>query len=183
MLRITSGTVKNKRLEVPEVPGIRAVQEVAKLAIFSILAENVEDAQVLDLYAGSGNLGLEALSRGAAWCDFVDESWNAKQSIIKNIQSCGFEDKAEAHLSDAVKYVGNTDKKYDVIFVDPFYDDTSHRFLLKNIEEILNPDGTVFFMHGANLDIAKMLEDRTLSLISQRKYGKSLLSVLKHPQR
>ncbi len=178
MIRITSGTAKNKKLIVPDVPGIRAVQEVVKLAIFSILGEKVDDAMVLDLFAGSGNLGLEALSRGAQWCDFVDDNYNARQAITKNIKSCGFEDKSEVFFSDAVKYVANTDKKYTIIFADPFYDDLSHKFLMKNLEEILNPGGTIIFLHGDKLKIEKLTEGTNLKIIDERKYGKSILNFI-----
>lgn len=178
MLRITSGTAKNKKIIVPEVEGIRPVQEIVKLAIFSILGDRVEEARVLDLFAGSGNLGLEALSRGAAWCDFVDSQWIAKQVIMKNIKNMGFDDRSEVHLSESVKFVGNTSNKYDVIFVDPFYEDLSQKFLVKNLEEVLNPDGTVIFLHGEKLDMNKLIDDTKLEILSERKFGKSFLTVL-----
>jgi len=179
MLRITSGTAKNKRLKVPEIQGIRPVQEIVKLAIFSIIGEKVDDARCLDLFAGSGNLGLEALSRGALWCDLVDEQWNARMSIQENIKNCGFEEKAEAHMSDAVKFVANTSDKYDIIFVDPFYEDSAHKFLVKNLGEILEKDGLIFFLHGEKLDIENLLQDSNLKIDDQRKYGKTRMSILK----
>jgi 16S rRNA (guanine966-N2)-methyltransferase len=178
-LRITSGTAKNKKLVVPDVPGIRPVQEVVKLAMFSIMGDLVEEARVLDLYAGSGNLGLEALSRGAKWCDFVDEQWNAKQAIITNIRNCGFEEKSEVFHSDAVKFVGNTSNKYDIVFVDPFYEDTSHKFLVKLLGEVLKNDGVIFFLHGEQLNIDNIIKDSELRLADERKYGMSFMSVLR----
>ena len=178
MLRITSGIVKNKKLNTPNIEGFRAVQEVAKLAIFAILGEKVADAECLDLFAGSGNLGLEALSRGASWCDFVDENYEARKTLFENIKKCGFEDKSEVHLMEAVKYVGNTSKKYDVIFVDPFYKDTSHKFLVKNLAEIIKSDGVIFFLHGNELDMTLLTQSTPLQILSQRRYGKSSLSVL-----
>ena len=180
MIRITTGTAKNKKLKVPYVEGIRSVQEVSKLAIFAILEEKVLGANCLDLYAGSGNLGIEALSRGAKWCDFVDEHPKAVQAVLDNLKNCGFEDKAEVIRKDAIKYVANTEKKYDLIFVDPFYDNTSHIFLFENLEEILNPDGSIIFLHGLDFDLEKNISKTKLQLVTQRKFGKSLFSVLGH---
>jgi 16S rRNA (guanine(966)-N(2))-methyltransferase RsmD len=180
-LRITSGTVKNKKILAPDIPNFRAVQEVVKLAVFSIIGEKIEGAVCLDLFAGSGNMGLEALSRGAGWCDFVDSNWEAKQTILKNITNMGFTDKAEFHFGEAVKYVGNMDKKYDVIFVDPFYEDLSHKFLVKNLEEILQRNGVIIFMHGDKLDMEELIKATQLKVVTQRRFGKSYFDVLSLP--
>ena len=178
MLRITSGTAKNKRLEIPNIPNFRGVQEKAKLAIFAILEEKTVGSTCLDLYAGSGNLGIEALSRGAQWCDFVDEDKAAQQAIQKNLQNCNLQEKAEVYREDSVKFVSNTPQKYDVIFADPFYHDTKHKYLIQNLSEILGEEGIIFFAHGKNFDIQKALSGTELKVQTQRKYGNSFLTVL-----
>jgi len=178
MLRITSGTAKNKKLEIPEIPAFRGVQEKVKLAMFAILGNKIVGSTCLDLYAGSGNLGIEALSRGAEWCDFVDEDKKAQTAIKKNLNNCDFLEKAEVFHEDSVKFASNTPQKYDVVFVDPFYFDTKHKFLLQNLGEILNTEGTIFFTHGKDFDIEEALENTSLKLKTQRRYGKSYLSVL-----
>lgn len=178
MLRVTSGYAKNKRLKSPNIPHFRGVQEVVKLAIFAILGEKVRNAICLDLYAGSGNLGIEALSRGASHCDFVEENKVAENTINQNLENFNLTEKTEVFGMDAVKYVANTHKKYDVIFVDPFYENTTHKFLLKNLEEILNPTGKVFFTHGKDLNIESQVENTEFKVNTQRKYGQSLLSIL-----
>ncbi len=177
-LRITSGTAKNKRLKVPNFENFRAVQEIAKLAIFSILAEKVIDARCLDLFAGSGNLGLEALSRGASWCDFIDEHYDSIAAIRANIEFCGFNDKAADFRQEAVKFVGNTNNKYDIVFLDPFYEDISHVFLMENLEQVLNDEGIIVFLHGANLDMEKTLKKTALKEIDVRKFGASIVSFI-----
>ncbi len=155
MVRITTGISKNKHLKTPNTKEYRAVQEVAKGSLFSMLGEKVVNAVCLDLFAGSGNLGFEALSRGAQWCDFVDISHEAGNAILRNIEELGYQDKAEFFHRDAIKYVANTEKSYDIIFLDPFYNTTSHRFLMQNIEEILNNDGITVFFHGNELSNRK----------------------------
>jgi len=179
MIRITTGSAKNTKLNTPGIPDFRAVQEVAKNSLFSIIGEGIKNTQCLDLYAGSGNLGLEALSRGAAWCDFVDKHREAKNVILENISKCGFTESAELHLKDAVKYAANTEKSYDYIFVDPFYDVTSHIFLMKNLEEILNPQGIIIFFHAENLNMDRLIKDTSLEEIDKRRFGKSFFTMLK----
>ena len=182
MIRITTGTAKNTKLNTPSITNYRAVQEVAKNSLFSIIGEAIKDSQCLDLYAGSGNLGLEALSRGASWCDFVDEHREAKNVILENINKCGFIQNAEFHLKDSVKFASNTEKSYDHIFVDPFYDNTSHIFLMKNLEEILNPQGNIIFFHAENLSMERLIKDTNLQEVDKRRFGKSYFTLLKKSQ-
>jgi 16S rRNA (guanine966-N2)-methyltransferase len=177
MLRISSGIVKNKKLKAPKTENFRAVQEVAKQAVFSIIGDKIIDAKCLDLFAGSGNLGLEALSRGAAHCTFIDENYDAIGCIRENVKKCGFEEKAEIERADAVKFAANTKEKFDIIFVDPFYENTSHIFLMKNLEEILNKEGLIVFFHGDNLDINKVMKDTSLKIITERRFGKSFFTI------
>ena len=178
MLRVTTGTAKNKQLEVPEIEGFRAVQEIAKQAVFSIIGEKVINARCLDLFAGSGNLGIEALSRGAERCDFVDEHPASVEVITKNLTATGFLELAEVVRKNAVKYVVNTDNVYDIVFADPFYHDTANLHLFKNLGRILKPQGFVVFFHGDQLDMEKMLKDTGLRIQTQRKFGLSRVTIL-----
>lgn len=180
MPRITTGSAKNKNIEVPDVPNIRVVQDIYKLALFSIISDRILNTECLDLYAGSGSLGLEALSRGARFCDFVDESRKAVTVIQKNINSCGFQDKSHVHYDNATKYVANTHKRYDVIFADPFFDDLKHKFLMQNLEEILNENGLIAFSHGKELDINEQIAGTQLKIETERRFGKSHLTILTH---
>jgi 16S rRNA (guanine966-N2)-methyltransferase len=174
MLRITTGTAKNKRLKIPEIEGFRGVQEIAKMSLFAILADKVKNAVCLDLFAGSGNLGLEALSRGASWCDFVDESSASALVIEENIHNCGFLEMSQVYRKSAVKYVAGCEKKYDLIFMDPFYDNTSHKHLFKNIKNILNSSGKVFYFHKDSIDVATILSGTDLHIVDTRKFGESV---------
>ena len=184
-LRISSGSAKNRRLKVPNIEGMRAVQEKARHSIFSSIGERIEGSTCLDLFAGSGVMGIEALSRGAKSCDFVDENPVAVRVIIENIRNCGFDNEtAQSNLSfdvcrsQSVKFIANNNKKYDFIFVDPFYEDFSHRFLVKNLGEVLNKNGLIFFLHRKDLNIKSLLEGSDLKLESERHFGKSFISVL-----
>ena len=177
-IRITTGIAKNKRLKAPSIEGFRAVQEVAKSSIFSILGEKIENSVCLDLFAGSGNMGLEALSRGADWCDFVDDNYFSSEAIKENILNCGFLEKSEVFRKESSKYVVNAPKKYDVIFLDPFYDDVSQRHLISNLGSILNDNGLAIFFHGESLDIEQLVSGTDLKIVEERKFGKSIFTIL-----
>ncbi len=177
-IRITTGTVKNKRLKAPDIEGFRAVQEIAKSSLFSILGEKIEDAVCLDLFSGSGNLGIEALSRRAQWCDFVDENPKSVVVIKENVTNCGFEEKSEVIRKESAKFVVNAPRNYDIIFLDPFYEDTSQKYLISNLENILDKDGFVVFFHGGNLDLESLIKDTGLKIIDERKFGKSFFTIL-----
>lgn len=179
MARITSGKAKGIKLEAPNVKGIKLVQDIVKQAAFSILQDKVIDAECLDLYAGAGSFGLEALSRGAKSCDFVDITRSANETIRKNLKKSKLKnDGGEVIINDVLRYVGNTEKTYDLIFVDPFYDELKHRFLFKNLEEILNENGVIIFTHAKDMNMQKQIEGADLEIYTQRSYGASVLSII-----
>ena len=177
-IRVTSGTAKNTKLNIPEIEGFKAVQDIVKQSIFSILGDKVENAVCLDLYAGSGSLGIEALSRGAKWCDFVDKEREAKRIVLENLAKCKFESNYEVFTKNTVKFVENAVKKYDLIFLDPFYENTSHKFLVKLLENVLSENGHIVFLHGEKLDMKKLLAETKFKIITQRKFGKSYFDIL-----
>lgn len=179
-LRITTGSAKNKKLVAPELPGFRAVQEIAKSSMFSIIGDKIEGAVCLDLFAGSGNLGIEALSRGAAWCDFVDGNRDSVEAIRKNVEDCGFFDMSSVTLKNAVKYVVATDKKYDLIFMDPFYEDLSHKHLLTKLRDRLAHKGRLFYFYSQENteQVRIMVEDADLRIIDSREFGNSIFTII-----
>ena len=179
-LRITTGSAKNKKLAAPELPGFRAVQEIAKSSLFSIIGDRVEGAVCLDLFAGSGNLGIEALSRGAAWCDFVDGNKESAEALKINIDNCGFFDKSSVSLKNAVKYVAATNKKYDLIFMDPFYNDLSQKHLLNLLKDRLKETGQLFYFYPPEHtpEIRLMVETSGLVINDFREFGGSVFAVI-----
>lgn len=179
-IKVITGIAKGKRLKAPRIEDFRAVQGVAKASLFSILGEKIKDAVCLDLFSGSGNLGIEALSRGAKHCTFVDEDPKAIEVIEENVRNCNFQEFVEIVRKKAVKFAGDAPRNYDVIFLDPFYEDTSHKFLMQNLENILEEDGIIAFFHGNNLDIEEILENTNLKVIDERKFGQSYFTLIKN---
>ncbi|MFA5776260.1 MAG: RsmD family RNA methyltransferase [Patescibacteria group bacterium] len=181
MIRITSGIAKGKKLQLPNNKRVTAVKEVVKLAIFSIIGDKMENATCLDLFSGSGNLGIEALSRGASFCDFIDESKYSIETIEKNLKNCGLTDRANPIWDDVLKFLANVESKYDIIFADPYYTETNHRHLIKLAMERLNPNGLFFLLSSAgiaSIELPKELIDSVQ--VETRKYGKTLLTIITH---
>jgi len=118
-MRVITGTARGRKLKEPVGIDIRPTTDMVKEAIFNIVQFDVEGRRVLDLFAGTGQLGIEALSRGADSAVFVDESRDAVKLIRENLKTCKFE--GEVILGDSLAYLERCGK-FDLIFIDPPYD-------------------------------------------------------------
>ena len=122
-LRVITGKYKGKLLEIPDTPDIRATQNYLKEAVFNTIQFDIEGAAFLDMYAGTGSMGIEAISRGALFVDFIDDSYDSVSTIKKNLNFLNSNDdyriiKYKINLKSACspKF-----RKYDFIFMDPPY--------------------------------------------------------------
>lgn len=121
-MRIVSGTFRGRRLAVPEDPRVRPTADRVREAWMSILAEALPGARVLDLYAGSGALGLEALSRGASRVEFVELNPPSLAALRENIVALGVEARVAVHRGDALRFAGRlAPGAYDLALADPPY--------------------------------------------------------------
>lgn len=179
MIRVTSGIAKGRQLILPKNQKITSVKEVVKLAIFSILGDKITAATCLDLYSGSGNLGIEAISRGCLICHFVDESKASIAAIEQNLTNLGVRDKAEVFWNDSLRYLDNCQGRYDVIFADPYYLQPNQTHLIKLCLSKLKPHGVFFLLTAAdNTGIQIFKEFGGMVDIDTRKYGRTALHVL-----
>ena len=122
LITIIAGEFKNRRLKTPVGDKVRPTASRVREAWFSIIQRNLRGARVLDLYAGSGALGLEALSRGAVKADFVEVHRNAIAALKANLKTLKVEDRATIHKMDALKFAEQLHAgQYDVAFADPPY--------------------------------------------------------------
>lgn len=123
MLRIITGIAKGKKLESLEGEATRPTSDRIKEAVFSSIQFDTENRRVLDLFAGTGQLGLEALSRGAASAFFTDSSREAIDVVKKNAAICSFSDKCRYLVSDYRNYIRKASgrEKFDLVFIDPPY--------------------------------------------------------------
>src|SRR5262245_57149676 len=127
-MRIVAGEFGGRRLAIPRDARVRPTADRVREAWMSILTDALPGARVLDLYAGTGALGLEALSRGAASADFVELSPPSLRALEANIAALGVGGRARLHRADALRFVERLDRRaYDVAFADPPYsrDDAS----------------------------------------------------------
>lgn len=118
-VRIIGGTWRGRRLPVPAVSGLRPTGDRIRETLFNWLAPQLPGARCLDLFAGSGALGLEALSRGAAHCDFVDTQAVALRSLRETVAALGAGDRATVHARDALAFLGAATTAWDIVFLDP----------------------------------------------------------------
>lgn len=159
----------------------RPTSDRVREALFNILASRVEDAMVLDLFAGTGALGIEAASRGAAAVVCVDENQTAIRTIQKNVRNLALEDSVTTIKWDIARDLNclrTPGPVYDLVFLDPPY---NRGFVAKALEHLhqsksLKPEATLVAEHSVR---EKIPEDRPfLALTDQRKYGKTLVSFL-----
>jgi 16S rRNA (guanine(966)-N(2))-methyltransferase RsmD len=152
--RVTAGSAQGLRLAAPG-PGTRPLTDRVKQSLFGTLAGMLPGARVLDLFAGSGAAGIEALSRGAAWCDFVESDANAAATIRANLRTTRVGDRASVHQSDVVRFLartgegGATDHGYDLAILDPPYGDAAMLAALEILGRgaVLTPEAIVVAKH------------------------------------
>ena len=120
-MRVISGTARGRRLK--ELPGMdtRPTTDKVKESLFNIIQFDIEGRTVLDLFGGTGQLGIEALSRGAQRCTFVDMNRQAAAVIRENVDTVGFADRATVQQGDAMAFLSSCRGKFDLIFLDPPY--------------------------------------------------------------
>lgn len=142
-MRVISGSAKHRTLVSSSGAEMQPTIDRVKCALFSKLQFELEGRRVLDLFAGSGQLGIEALSRGAKFCDFVDTSKASLDAIRRNITSCGFNGVSAVHAVDAEAFIKSA-PTYDIIFMDPpFHGELIHRILPAVVKKCL-PSGVIY---------------------------------------
>lgn len=135
-MRVITGSARGKRLK--DLPGLdtRPTTDRVKEGLFNVIQFDIEGRRVLDLFAGTGQLGIECLSRGAAFCDFVDSAPAAMKVVRENVTACRLSDRAAFHQKDFSAFLGGARGKYDLIFLDPPYASGNLERAMERIAEI-----------------------------------------------
>ena len=172
-MRIISGKYRGKKLNGYDIEGTRPTMDRVKESLYGIIQGYIPGSTVLDLFAGSGSLGLEAISNGAIKLVLVDNNKLVTDTIGENIKS--FDDNIEVLTMDYKKYLKETDDKFDVIFLDPPYRAGLMNKALRIIEErgLLNKGGIVV-CEFENIKIETNLE-----LIREKSYGPKTINIYK----
>ena len=170
-MRIISGTNKGKKLYAPEGARVRPTGDKIKEAIFNIIGPIDEESIILELFAGSGSMGIEFLARGAKHCTFIDVSRKSLNYVKKNLELCSFIGKAKIILSDyekAIISLSKNDEKFDYIFADPPYDmkniDSLPSLIIEN--KLLKPDSLFILEHSRKLNFSLFPY-----FVNERNYG------------
>jgi len=190
-MRIISGKAKGTRLSALSSKRTRPILDRAKESLFSILGDSVLDSTVLDLFAGTGSLGIEALSRGAGKCLFVDNSTNAIRVIKENLQEAGFIKRTVVLKINVFRLLGflkNKDIRFDLMLVAPPYklldiDCGDRKRIFSLLEEciskqFINDNGTIVLQHHKKQKIDQECF-KQLKVIDVRQYSNTQLTFLK----
>ena len=173
-MRVIAGEARGKRLEaLPGTDVTRPTIERVKEAMFSIVQFSLPGARVLDLYAGSGQLGIEALSRGAARCVFLDQNRDAAAVVIKNCKNCGVFDRSRVSVGDAGLYLAACREQFDLVLLDPPFRHDIVAQILPAVEQVTAPGGTV--LCETETGAVLPAECGALRLQKQYKYGTILV--------
>jgi len=171
--RITAGTLKGRKLKVPE--SARPFTERVKISMFDLISEYIKDAKVLDLFAGSGNLGIEALSRGASYVQFVENDEKSIKVIRENLIGMDLLNQTRVTNLDVFKFLKINKDKFDIIFIDPpFTMDFIMRF--EELEKSLAENGIIVLKLEEGNDKYKVQD---LEIVYTKKLGTNVLYFLK----
>ena len=178
-MRIIGGEARGRRLYIPGTFAVRPTAERIKGAFFNILGL-VDGKTFLDLFAGSGNMGLEALSRGALKAVFVENNRTLTDAIGRNIETCGFGGKGEILASDCIKAIQRLVKRseaFDILFADPPYERGIVSLILEHLRNgsLMEKDGLLAVQHSVR-EAAAVNESGQLVLTDRRQYGDTILS-------
>ncbi|SKC87165.1 16S rRNA (guanine(966)-N(2))-methyltransferase RsmD [Maledivibacter halophilus] len=178
-MRIISGEAKGVKLKAPKGIKTRPTSDKVKESVFNIIAPYVENSNILDLFSGTGNLGIEAVSRGAAHAYLVEKNRKQYNIIKENILKTKLNDKIEVIIEDvyiALEKFGKSNHKFDIIFMDPPYLKNYIIPCLGKIAEInlLDADGIIIVEHDIKDIIPEVINN--LVRFKEKKYGSTMIS-------
>ncbi len=177
-MRVIAGTARGVTLVAPRDPGTRPITDRVKETLFAILGDRVPDARVLDLYAGSGAIGIEALSRGASHADFVERSRRAREAIERNLAATKLADAARVHPIDVERFLADTRTDappWDLVVLDPPYEVRAIVAPLRALVPHLAPGAVVVAKHFWRTEIPAV---HGLVPLRERRFGETMLSLL-----
>lgn len=181
-MRVISGKARGLKLDTPKNQDVRPTTDRVKESLFNMINSYIMDSNILDLFAGTGSLGIECLSRGAKNCVFVDKSKDSINIVRSNVKKARVENEStilNVDFKDAVKRLSTQNQKFDVIFMDPPYYENMFIECLKSIDKfnLLDEDGIIVVEH----DTKELFEDSIgrLNKSREKKYGNTTLTFYK----
>ena len=180
-MRVTTGTARGRNLAAPPDSNItRPTSDMTKQAIFNIIQFEVEGAVVADLYAGSGQLGIEALSRGARRATFVEINAGAMDTIVQNLKTSDMTGRARIMRMDVDAYLARNQDTYDIAFLDPPYEQGKYEGTLPLVVQRMNPGGGIL----CETSKEEILPDEVGDFCKQKeyRYGRAKLTVYRRKE-
>ena len=176
-MRVITGSARGAKLKTLEGLATRPTSDRVKEAIFNIIQFDIEGRRVLDLFGGSGQLAIEALSRGADYAVLVDQSAEAVKVIKDNLKKVKFDQKASVFQMDYLRYLSTSREKFDIIFLDPPYAEKSLENALQKISEIdILSDGGIIICERP-IEKEELPEISNLMRSRDYQYGKILITL------
>lgn len=180
-MRVITGIARGRRLRTLDGDDIvRPTAEKVKEAVFSIIQFDIEGRNVLDLFAGSGQMGIEALSRGARRCTFVDASRQSIEVVRQNVRACGFEDSSSIVLSDSLGYLSRCRERFDIAFLDPPYASGLIPRALEPLSSIMNKGGVILCETAKDTELPDIAGCFTKRRIYS--YGSTQITLYRHEE-
>lgn len=176
-MRVITGTARGRRLNELKGMETRPTTDKVKESIFNCIQFDVEDARVLDLFAGTGQLGIEALSRGAQSAVFVDKRTDAAKLVRDNLALCQLSDRAQVICGDSMGYLSSLRTRFDIIFLDPPYADDLLERAIAHIArfDILSPHGII--VAESPMDKALPALEAPYGIYREYRYGKIKVTI------
>jgi len=178
-LRVAAGTARGVPLAEPRGLRLRPTSGLVREAIFNIVGAAVEEARVLDLFAGTGALGIEALSRGASHATFVEADAGGCQAILQNLARTGFDTRGQVIRGRLPAALRTLSGPFDLIFLDPPYaEGATGEAVLAALGRLLGADGEVVYEHGSRYNPPERLAGLTRT--GRRTYGDTAIALYSH---
>lgn len=174
-MRVITGSARGMALRTLEGETTRPTSEKVKEAVFSALQFEIEGRRILDLFAGSGQLGIEALSRGAESAVFVDSDKNAVKIIKENVEKTRFSDQALVYQGDSISFLSMTGKIFDIAFIDPPYSTGLLQKAMNNLSSRIAEGGAVVCEHPLDEELPDSFGE--LNKQKDYRYGKIAVSI------
>jgi|TARA_B100000959_G_scaffold71540_1_gene75863 16S rRNA (guanine966-N2)-methyltransferase len=178
VIKISGGYLKGRSIGSPtKGKGVRPTTQKVKLALFSMLGDTVTDSRVLDLYSCTGALGIEAISRGAVKCDFVEKVGRNCRLISNNLKIMDLDKVGKVHQSESYRFVEQSEGGYDMVFLDPPFelDDWDRVMCEVGKSGFVNDGGKVVAEHRSNLDLDSFYGN--MNRINNKSYGDSKITI------
>jgi 16S rRNA (guanine(966)-N(2))-methyltransferase RsmD len=179
-MRVITGIARGMRLDTLPGDAVRPTADKVKEALFSILQFELEGRRMLDLFAGCGQLGIEALSRGAGQAVFVDASRNSAEIVRRNLQRTKLEKNARVVVSDSIAFLKGSHELFDIALLDPPYRKGLLEQALPLLERVMKPTGVIVCEHPEDVELPETAG--TFVRTRSYRYGRIHLTLYRIPQ-